>query len=211
MAAVQRGTKLLLEAGGWLQAVKALKAARSARVEDHLAGTLDTGLDGIIPKDLLDYLRHVATEGVHMGYTAARNRVRAKPHASAASNQGEAYEKTWDDAREGRVLLCFADTPGLDGVIASPQGRVEKQNPDRTLSGEGRFVTDMRGPNMGCASTAHPPALQPRHREVAREVLWWQARCPHVPVLLAKRDVKAAFKLIWMRVEDVAQIGRAHV
>ena len=39
---------------------------------------------------------------------------------------------------------------------------------------------------------------------MAREVLWWQARCPRVPVLLANRDVKAAFKLIWFRVEDVA-------
>ena len=55
---------------------------------------------------------------------------------------------------------------------------------------------------MGCSKEAHPPALQPRHREVAREVLWWQAPCPRIPVLLAKRDVKAAFKLIWLRVED---------
>ena len=86
------------DAGSWLPAVRALKAARAARVEDHLAGTLDPGLDGILPKELLEYLRHVATDGVHMGHTAARNRVRAKPHASAASNQGEAYEKTWDDA-----------------------------------------------------------------------------------------------------------------
>ena len=155
-------------AGSWLPAVKAFKAARTHRIGDHLMGALDPSLDGKIARDLLGYLRHVAEEGVHMGYTAARDRVRAKPHASAASNQEEAYEKTWDDAREGRVLLCFSDTPGLEGVIASPQGRVEKQNPDRTLSGEGRFVTDMRGPNTGCSKDAHPPALQPRHREVAR-------------------------------------------
>eukprot|EP00972_Heterocapsa_arctica_P027079 3982993-Heterocapsa_arctica.AAC.1 len=76
-------------------------------------------------------------------------------------------------------------------------------NPDRTTSGEGRFITDMRQPNKGCLKEDHPPALQPRHREVAREILWWQARCPRIPVLLAKRDVKAAFKLIWLRVEDV--------
>ena len=178
--------------------IRALKAARAHRVGDHLEGTLDPALDGVIAQDLLEYFRHVATDGVHMGFTAARDRVRAKPRASAATNQREAYEKTWDDAREGRVLLIFAYSPGLEGVIAAPQGRVEKKNPDRTLSGEGRFVTDMRAPNLGCAKEANPPALQPRHREDAREILWWQARCPRVPVLLA------AFKLIWLRVEDVA-------
>ena len=155
LAATRKGTQLLLDAGGWLPAVKALRTARAARVGDHLEGALDPGLEGLIPRDLLEYLRHVATDGVHMGYTAARNRVRAKPHASAASNQGEAYEKTWDDAREGRVLLCFADTPGLEGVVASPQGRVEKQNPDRTLSGEGRFVTDMRDRKSTRLNSSH--------------------------------------------------------
>ena len=64
-------------------------------------------------------------------------------------------------------------------------------------------MTHMRGPITGCSKEAHSPVQQPRHREVAREVLWWQARCPRIPVLLAKRDVKAAFELIWRRVEDV--------
>eukprot|EP00972_Heterocapsa_arctica_P042689 6293530-Heterocapsa_arctica.AAC.1 len=72
-----------------------------------------------------------------MGYQGSRDRVRAKPHASAAAHQGEAYEKTWDDAQEGRVLLCHANAKGLEGLVASPQGRVDKLNPDRTTSGEG--------------------------------------------------------------------------
>ena len=110
-----------------------------------------------------------------MGYTAARDRVCAKPHASAASNQGEAYEKTWDDAREGRVLLCFADAPGLEGMIASPQARVEKQSPDRILFGWG--IRDGHdGPEYGKMLTPL------RRREVARQVLWcWQARCGPLP------------------------------
>ena len=105
LAAVKGGTQLVGVAGGWLQAAKALKAARTNRIGDHLTGALDPALDRKIASDLLRYLRHVAEEGVHMGYTAVRDRVRAKPHASAASNQGEAYEETWDDVREGRVLL----------------------------------------------------------------------------------------------------------
>eukprot|EP00972_Heterocapsa_arctica_P080050 11797715-Heterocapsa_arctica.AAC.1 len=72
-----------------------------------------------------------------MGYQGSRERIRAKPHASAVANQGEAYEKTWDDAQEGRVLLCHANAAGFKGLIASPQGRVDKMNPDHILSGDG--------------------------------------------------------------------------
>ena len=81
-------------------------------------------------------------------------------------------------------------------------------NPDRTLAEDGRFITDMREPNKGCLKEDHPPAAQPRHREVAREILWWQARCPKVRVLLAKRDVKSAFKLLWIRLADVGLMSR---
>ena len=79
-----------------------------------------------------------------MRYDGSRETVRAKPHASAAAHQGEAYEKVWDDVTCGRVLLTFADAKGLDGLVSSPQGRVDKMNPDQAISAEGRFVTDMR-------------------------------------------------------------------
>ena len=82
-------------------------------------------------------------------------------------------------------------------------GRVAKQNPDRTVSDEGRFISDKREPNKWCSKWDHAPALQPKHREVCREILFWDAHCPGVDVLLAKRDVKSAFYLIWVHEEDV--------
>ena len=66
LAAVRGGTHLVRAAGNWLPAVKALKAARTHRIGDHLMGALDPSLDGKIARDLLGYLRHVAEEGVHM-------------------------------------------------------------------------------------------------------------------------------------------------
>ena len=65
----------------------------------------------------------------------------------------------WEDAAEGRVLLTFCTADGLEGVVSSPQGRVPKINPDRTIAPEGRFITNMREPNKGCSKEYHPPPL----------------------------------------------------
>ncbi len=74
-----------------------------------------------------------------MRYTGSRAGRRALPHLSAAQYQGEAYEKAWEDAAQGRGLPAWAGTPGIEDLVESPEGRVPKQNPDRTISTEGRF------------------------------------------------------------------------
>ena len=106
--AVQRGTALVEGAGGWLPAVVALTEARRQRLGgDHLQGVFAPELDGALDTELLTYLRSVASEGVNLHYRGPRTTLRAKPHASAAGHQTEAYEKMWEDAAEGRVLLAF--------------------------------------------------------------------------------------------------------
>ena len=114
----------------------------------------------------------------------------------------------WKDARKGRVILCD-DRAGdlLTGVLSVALARVPKMSPDRTLSEEGRSVWDQRVHNEGTDPSAHPPALQPRHREVIRMILWWTLRLPGIPILLAKKDVAEAFKWIWIGTDDVPLIG----
>ena len=131
-------------------------------------------------------------------------RWRCGPHKSVTEHMQEAYEKVWKDVHKGRVLLCSAELEEeLAGIAATPQGRVPKQNPDRTLSAEGRFVHDQRLVNALGTKEDHPPAAQPRHRELARLILWWKVRCPGLPILIAKRDVDSAYKLIWICLDDV--------
>jgi hypothetical protein len=202
--AVRCGTELVRQAGGWLAAIMAFKTAWEAEHPNHLRGVQAPGLDGRIAPSLLQYLREVGNEGVSLRRENPGVRARAKPHLSAADYQEEAFAQMWDDARCGRILLCYAEEPGLQGVVSSPQGRVPKMNPDRSLAEEGRFITDMREANLACPKENFPPAGQPKHQEVAREILWWKVRAPRIPVLLAKRDVKAAFKLLWLRPEDSA-------
>ena len=43
--------------------------------------------------------------------------------------------------------------------------------PDRTMSSEGRIILDMRIPNAVGDKRNHPPALQPRHAQLARKGL----------------------------------------
>ena len=56
--------------------------------------------------------------------------------------------------------------------------------------------------NAAVGSGTHPPALQPRHRQLARLILHWRCRYPGLPVLLAKKDIKGAFRLLWLDPED---------
>ena len=80
-------------------------------------------------------------------------------------------------------------------------------NVDRSVSTEGRLIHDMRMPNLASDKCEHPPALQARHRSLARLALWWRARHPRIQLLCAKVDVSRAFK--WLRIHpaDVGDFG----
>lgn len=38
-------------------------------------------------------------------------------------------------------------------------------------------------------------------------ILWWSLRLPGIPILLAKKDVAEAFKLVWIDSDDVPLFG----
>jgi len=173
----------------------ALRAALPAEAEP-LAGIHAADLDDSVPGLLLSYLRTMQSEGIGPRWDGEPSRVHALPHPSAAAYMGEAVDKIWEDAAAGRLLVCDSRLAELAGVRESSLARVPKMNPDRTVSEEGRLITDMKKTNTKGSKFRHPPALQPRHAEVAREILWWKARHPGVEVLLAKRDISSAFKLL---------------
>ena len=75
--------------------------------------------------------------------------------------------------------------------------------PDRTIALDKRVVHDQRRVNMATDKTWHPPALQPTHQQVARRVLWYKSRYPGIEVVISKRDIAGAFRLLWVAPEDV--------
>ena len=90
----------------------------------------------------------------------------------------------------------------LKGVVSVPMARVPKMMPDRTISDKGRIIWDATPVNVTCHKSRHPPALQPKHAEVARAIVWWQQRYPGIPILLSKKDVSDAFKWIPVKSQD---------
>ena len=164
-------------------------------------GSTANFFEGLVHPAVLDRARHVAVWGAHWGVEAAADleetsRLRSSPHPSLKEHLHEAAEQLWDDASKGRSLLCFDVGQGLEGVVSVPMARVPKMNPDRTLSDKGRVIWDATPVNRYCHKSRHPPALQPRHQEVARAILWWKLRLPRIRILLSKKDVSEAFKWI---------------
>ena len=168
-----------------------------------LDGLFDPELEGRVDRSLLDYVRNVARLGAQARQPNINARWRTRPAPSVLEHIDEAFAKVWKDAHKGRILLCDADLDCLQGVLSTPQGRVAKMNPDRTLSGEGRFVHQQQLVNAFGSKYDHPPAVQPRHRALARVILWWKARLPGIQILLSKLDADSAYKIIWLNVDDV--------
>ena len=177
------GAELLSAAG---EAVEAFNAVPLEKLGYHLIGAKRGLLRGVSALHQ-EYLRQCAQEGVPRRREQPLRREEAKNHWSVCgyeSYEEELLQKAWKDAAYGAALSI---APGSDeiekmlsdaGVAESPLGRVSKQNPDRTISSEGRPITDMRRQNEAGSKFNHPPAPQPRHHAVARQSLWWKARRP---------------------------------
>eukprot|EP00971_Amphidinium_carterae_P105852 2096399-Amphidinium_carterae.2 len=131
-----------------------------------------------------------------------RTRQQAMPHPSATNELSQVYRSLWKDVRKGRILLVPTEQLSNTVVQSSPLAAVPKMLPDRTLAAECRVVHDQRVTNQFCPSCLHPPALQPKHSQIVRLVKWWQTMLPGIPVMIAKRDIASAFRLIWVDPED---------
>ena len=169
--AAELGTELVQEAGTWKAAAASFREAWTGRFGNHMEELGSARLDGLVDADLLRFVRAMAAEGVRTRHRPLQARWRAKPHQSVMEHLEEAYQKVWKDAHKGRVLLCSAELQDeLAGVLATPQGRVEKMSPDRTVSPEGRFVHDQRLVNALGSKYDHPLLC-------SRATVNWHALC----------------------------------
>ena len=201
--AARKGLDLLMQAGGWKEAVRALRKINVQQRGDHFDQLHGEFFEGLVDADLLAKARDNALHGVRARSDCEYKRIRSSPHPSLKEYLEEAAEQLWKDARKGRALIT-EDRGGqeLEGVVSVPMARVPKMLPDRTLSTKGRVIWDATPVNQTCAKENHPPALQPKHSEMARAILWWKQRYPHARILLSKKDISDAFKWVPVRLED---------
>ena len=100
------------------------------------------------------------------------------------------------------MLVVPAELAELGPVVSSPFDAVDKMLPDRSAAPDKRVVHDQRIINSTTDKEWHPPAVQPRHEQVARLVLRAKSRVQGLEVLLGKKDVAGAFRLLWLDPND---------
>ena len=199
-AVSEKGGSLLDHAGSVEGAAKSLWQVRELRDLNNLKGVDEPYLDTILHPDLLAYLRDVREQGLgHPGTTTSQ----ASPECEeerrpAVSSNLEGRGQTQ------RVLVVPSSHALLHGVVASPFDAVDKMLPDRTIAADKRVAHEQRGVNALTDKEWHPPAVQPKHVQIARLILWHKCRCPGVEVLLSKKDIAGAFRLLWVDPRDVA-------
>eukprot|EP00435_Cladocopium_sp_Y103_P076123 s50_g77.t1 len=189
------------------EAAKSLWEIREEKGLANLAGVGNQELDGKLHPDLLAYLGDVRTFGMAARYEGERARVPSKLHMDAKKHLDQVFKQVSKDVKKHRVLVVRSNHPNLSHTMCSPFETVQKLLPDRTVSTEKRLVHDQRMINLGTTKFLHPPAVQPTHTQIARRILWTKARNPNVPILMAKKDIAGAFRLLWVAPEDAELFG----
>lgn len=179
-------------------------------------------ISDLINEDLLIYMQHLAACGVTVRTDAhpPHERTNVRAHASLEEFEVEALLRVWEDFQRGGVLLCSSDSlEFLNDVQCAPMGRVPKTDdegfvvePPRYDVAEGRFIYDAKdggdaSVNAKTPPGRHPPAPLPVHLELIVYIVWLTLMAPGVPIYLAMRDVKAAFKLIHYATSDINWFG----
>lgn len=197
------GDSLLNSAGSVKAAAEALWRVREQRGFNNLKGVKEKTVEEVLHPDMVSYLRSVEQYGMSARHEGVRSRVVSGLRPNAKKNLDQVYKQIWKDVRKRRVLVVRKGNPLLVDTVSSPFEAVDKMLPDRTIAPDKRVVHDQRQVNLGSDKTWHPPALQPTHQQIARRVLWCRTRFPGLPVLIAKKDIAGAFRLLWVAPEDV--------
>ena len=198
----EKGRDLVKQAGSVRLAAESLWEVREEAGLNHLQDVSSPYLDTVLHPDLLEYLRDVRQRGIAARYLGERQRCQAKIHPNGRRNLAQVYRQIWKDLGKLRVLVVPAAMEELGPVISSPFDAVDKMLPDRSVAPDKRIVHDQRVINGGTDKEWHPPAVQPRHEQIARLVLRAKAHLPGAEVLMSKKDVAGAFRLLWVDPRD---------
>ena len=195
------GGRLVEVAGSVTKAAESLWRVREEEGLNNLKKVDDESLDTVLHPDLLAYLRDVRRHGLAARSTGERKRCRAKVHPNGRRNLNQVYKQIWKDVSKLRVLVVPANLGNLGDVVSSPFDAVDKMLLDRSVAPDKRIAHDQRAINSGTDKEWHPPAVQPKHEQIARLVRA-KSQLPGVEVLLSKKDIAGPFRLLWLDPRD---------
>ena len=125
-------------------------------------------------------------------------RIRGFPHnPTHQSNSVFIAVRLWKDVRPRRLFARSARAISSDmSIDATPTAKVEKNNPDRTISTDRRAIADMRRINPGFNPVHYYPVRVPTVASLARLLVSMTVSFPGIPVEMKKRGIPSAFRLL---------------
>ena len=207
LRAADLGDRLIGVAGGYVDAARAFREAWQRQWGCHLDGDRIEGLDGLDPR-IQAFLAKAAREGVPSHSSNPGIRLRGTPGPSVVAEHMQEYlEALWQDAVKGRLLICSdVSEPWLHDVSAHNVHRVPKKMAGLVLD-KGRFISDMRRQNVFMPKELFEQVVLPTLQDVGRRVVTLCHMFPGMRMLIGKRDVASAFKLVNLRPEDCGQFA----
>ena len=153
---------------------------------------------GRVGEDLYRYSLGVSGRGVLPCGDRLTRGFRQTAYANVNDDPKGTASELWEDVLKGR-LFVFTNRPEqfTGNLMESKLAYVTQKdvaNPDNVKT---RYISDPRSEvNERIDNDRHPKRVIPRRQNVARMILYWKRRYPGVPILICKRDVMGAFKLI---------------
>ena len=163
----------------------------------------------IVDPALMEHSLHVATHGVLPCGDRVPTRSPQIAYSNVNDNPRATASELLDDVRKGRLIL-FTERSGpytgnlMESKLAYVTQR-DVKDPDKMKI---RYIRDPRNEAIErIDNDRRPKRTAPRHQNVARRALYWKRRYPALPILICKRDVDGAFKLIPVSTKCLAYMG----
>ena len=162
-----------------------------------------------VSRDVYSYAVDMATYGVRPHGSRPPIRFKQQAYASVRDDPVTTSSELRGDLLRGRIFI-FTEaserfTDNLMGSKLTFVTQTDVASPDQL---ETRNISAPRLEiNERVTGENHPRRIIPRHQIIARRLLYFKRRYPGIPLLISKRGVKSAFKLVPVSVCGYPYVG----
>ena len=189
------GTKLVQVSGGYVKAGMQIQELRMRSL--HVSRTTIEQYSYLYPA-IADQVMEIFTNGVNpwmRGQKPPTCEEDTLPHQRSMTNI--ILKTLWGDVNEGLLFICHkSSVPEQEMIFPTCTGTATKRNPDRTISEKLRIIADLRRVNLALRKEELFPVMTPTIQQIATRIIQLKRRFPDTEILLNKRDIAKAFKLI---------------
>ena len=146
--------------------------------------------------DILEEGKRLATIGALARARAVPGRDPQKPYPPVRDSPMGASEHLRRELLEGLIFIFTTKSePFAENLMGGKLTYVEQHSKIRYIRDPRLNINERTSPKR------HPFMSVPPTPSIRRGILYWKRRYPEAPILLPKRDLRAAFKLIPLSIE----------